>query len=330
MQTILIITDNLPNQINGVVTTFNNIERLGTKNGYNIRFITPLEFYYFDLPKYPEVKISSTYNLEKKIKQINPDYIHIATEGSLGIGARLICDRLGWKYNTSYHTKFPEFVKKIYGIPEELTYMFLRWFHKHSGRVLTTTNTMVAELKDHGFVGEIIPWTRGVDRENLKPTIKHTKNKTPVVLYVGRVSKEKGLDDLCELQDKFTIEIVGDGPYRKELEQRYPNVKFLGYKTGSELADCYTRADVFAFPSKTDTFGIVIIEALSLGTPVAAYPVPGPIDILENSLTGYMEESLELSIIRCLTLNRDIVHECSLKWTWENCWAIFRDNLIEK
>lgn len=330
MQTILIITDNLPNQINGVVTTFNNIERLGTKDGYNIRFITPLEFYHFDLPKYPEVKISSTFGLEKKIKQINPDYIHIATEGSLGIGARLICDRLGWKYNTSYHTKFPEFARKIYGIPEELTYLFLRWFHKHSGKVLTTTNTMVTELKDHGFVGEIIPWTRGVDRENLKPTIKHTKNKTPVVLYVGRVSKEKGLDDLCKLQDKFTIEIVGDGPYRKELEQRYPNVKFLGYKTGSELADCYVRADVFAFPSRSDTFGIVIIEALSLGTPVAAYPVPGPIDILKNSLNGYMEENLELSIIRCLTLNRDIVQECSLKWTWDNCWDIFKDNLVAK
>ena len=330
MQKILIVTDNLPDQINGVVTTFNNIKRLGEKDGYIIDFITPLDFYYFDLPKYPEVKISSTFGLEKKLKQINPDYIHIATEGSLGIGARLICDRLNWKYNTSYHTKFPDFVKKIYGIPEEFTYKFLRWFHKHSGKVLTTTNTMVQELKDHGFQGEIIPWTRGVDREYLKTDAVHVKSTKPLVLYVGRVSKEKNLDDLCVLQDKFRIEIVGDGPYRAELQQKYPRVKFLGYKTGQELAECYVRAEVFAFPSKSDTFGIVMIEALSFGTPVAAYPVAGPIDIVENSLTGYMENNLELAIIRCLTLNRDIVKENSYKWTWENCWNLFKGNLIPK
>lgn len=329
MQKILIITDNLPNQINGVVTTFNNIKRLAEQDNFIVEFITPLDFYHFGLPKYPEVKFSIPIGIEQKIKNINPDFIHIATEGSIGIAARICCDKNNFKYNTSYHTKFPEFAKKIYGIPESLTYIFLRWFHKHSGKVLTTTNTMVNELKHNGFIGEIIPWTRGVDRENLKITSNKRGNETSTILYVGRVSKEKGLEDLCKLQDRFNIQIVGDGPHRKELEKKYKKVNFVGYKVGSELADYYYQADVFAFPSKTDTFGIVIIESMSCGTPVAAYPVPGPIDIIEQEINGYMSNCLLESIEHCLTLDRNSVLKSSQKWTWENCWEIFKSNLIK-
>jgi glycosyltransferase involved in cell wall biosynthesis len=331
LKKILVVTDNLPTSINGVVTTYRNIEKYANIDGYKIHYVDPSMFKYIDAPGYPEVKLSFPCGIGKKIEDINPDYIHIATEGPLGFAARVYCDRRGMKYNTSYHTKFPEFLKEIYGIPECITYWALRLFHKHSGRVLTTTKTMVNDLVAHGFRTNIRDWTRGVDRDILKPTIEHKSayiGLKPIVLYVGRVSKEKNLDALCGLQDHFNIEIVGGGPYLEHLRKTYPKVKFLGYQKGSELADSYTRADVFCFPSKTDTFGIVIIEALSVGTPVAAFPVPGPIDILEQGLTGHMSDDLFRSIQICTRLDRDRVKAASEKWTWERCWEIFKENLM--
>lgn len=327
---ILVVTDNLRSQINGVVTTFKNIESYAGRDGYDIVYIDPGQFNYIDSPGYPEVKLSWPWQIGRKIEAMDPTYIHIATEGPLGLAARLYCNRHNLKYNTSYHTKFPEFLKKIYHIPEWLTYAYVRWFHKDSYKILTTTKTMVKELRAHNFVAAIASWTRGVDRENLKPSVKHKKYKVkPTVLYVGRVSKEKGLEDLCRLQGTFNIEIVGDGPFKEYLSNTYKGVKFLGYQSGEELANSYTRADVFAFPSKTDTFGIVIIEALSCGTPVAGYPVAGPIDIIDQGVNGVMHNNLMTAIEACLLLNRTRVQKSSLKWTWQACWDIFRDNLVK-
>jgi len=326
-KTILIITDNKRDQINGVVTTFKNIEALAAGDGYDIVYIDPGHFSHCPAPGYPEVVLSWPWGIGAKIQALDPDHIHIATEGPVGIAARLWLDWKGLKYNTSYHTKFPEFLKKIYGVPESLTYMFVRWFHKHSGRVLTTTQGMADDLTANGF-SKVIPWTRGVNREDLTPTGKRILNRDIVLLSVGRVSKEKGLEDLIPLQWEFDIVIVGDGPYRRELEQRMPNARFVGYKTGKELADYYQQADVFLFPSKTDTFGLVMIEAMSLGTPVAAYPVRGPLDVIEQNVTGVMNDNLYQAVKACLELDRDQVKSSSEKWSWENCWRIFRDNLI--
>lgn len=327
---ILIITDNEPTQINGVVTTFNNIQIHAVRDGYDVVYIDPRQFYHFNCPGYPEVKISWPWRIGRKIKEIDPDHIHIATEGPIGLAANLWCWYHGWKFNTSYHTQFPEFLKKLYHIPERLTYQYLRWFHNHSGVVLTTTDTMIKNLISHGFKSNIVSWTRGVDRNILSPTMQYTHDivNKPVVLYVGRISKEKSLDDLCCLQDNYTINIVGDGPYRAKLESTYTKVNFLGYQHGSDLANRYAQADVFCFPSRTDTFGIVIIEALSQGTPVAAYPVTGPIDILDQGITGYMSNDLNFAITQCLKLDRTDVKARSAKWTWENCWKIFRKNLV--
>ena len=331
-QKILIVTDNLREQINGVVTTFKNIESLALLDGYSILYLDPGQFLHFSCPGYPEVKLSLPWQIGKKIEAISPDYIHIATEGPIGLCARLYLDQRGYRYNTSYHTKFPEFLKEIYKIPVSWTYWYVRWFHKHSGRVLTTTDTMVQDLKNHGFQGDIVSWTRGVDRNNLATSIKWSHHRylhlNLSVLYVGRVSKEKNLDELCRLENEFDITVVGDGPYREDLMKKYQKVKFLGYKTGSELADCYAMADVFCFPSRTDTFGIVIIESLSLGTPVAAYPVPGPIDILEQDVNGHMSDNLAHSIRMAAKLDRDKVQKSVEKWTWTNCWQIFKRNLI--
>jgi glycosyltransferase involved in cell wall biosynthesis len=325
---ILVITDNLRKQVNGVVTTFKNIEDYARLDGYDIVYLDPGQFRHIDCPGYPEVKLSLPWQIGTKIKAMDADHIHIATEGPLGFAARCYLDRKGIRYNTSYHTKFPEFLHKMYRIPECITYAYMRWFHKHSGRVLTTTQTMVDDLRARGFEGNIIPWTRGVDRTIFSSELRDKTTGKPVLLNVGRVSKEKGLDDFCRLDYDAVKVVVGDGPYRAELQEKYPDVCFTGAKFGKELAMYYANADVFVFPSRADTFGIVIIEALACGTPVAAYPVPGPIDILEPGITGHMSDDLASSIDKCMLYRRDRVEKASSVWSWENCWNIFRDNLI--
>jgi glycosyltransferase involved in cell wall biosynthesis len=331
-RTILIISDNLPGQINGVCTTFTNIEKHAVLDGFIVKFIDPSMFFNFPAIGYPEVKISIPWGISKKIEDANPDYIHIATEGPIGFAARQYCKSKHYHYNTSYHSRFPEFLKVLYGIPESITYRYVRWFHMHSAKVLTTTQTMVDDLKSRGFTADIIPWTRGVDRTHLKAKPRK-KSDGFTILYVGRISKEKSIDDLCKIDRTlfdYRIQIVGDGPYRAELEAKYPDIEFIGYKTGVELAEYYANADVMCFPSRTDTFGIVIIESMSMGTPVAAYPVPGPIDIIEQGVTGFVNDNLDDAIAGCLQLNRVTVKRKSNKWTWENCWEIFKNNLVTK
>ena len=329
-KTILIITDNLPEQINGVVTTYKNIEACAVLDGYNIVVLHPGWFSYFSCPGYNEVKIAYPRNMGKKIKEISPDYIHIATEGPLGLWARAYLSLAGIPHNTAYHTKFPEGLRKLFGIPESLTWRFVRWFHKHSGKVLTTTDSMVAELKAHGFDGEVIPWTRGVDR-----TIFNTSYRTetvvngPILLCVARVSKEKNLEDFFELDYPGSNKImVGDGPMLETYKKKYPDVMFTGFKTGVDLARYYAMADVFVFPSRWETFGIVMIEAMACGTPVAAYPCQGPEDVVENGVTGYLEENLATAVHRCTGLSRDRVLEGSNRWTWDRAWEIFKENLV--
>lgn len=326
MKRILIATDNLRDQINGVVTTFNSIEKYANDDNYDLCFLDPSSFKNFSAPFYPEVKLSLPFGVGEKIEEIKPDHIHIATEGPVGLATRLYCDRKGYVYNTSYHTKFPEFINEIYGVPCDFTYSYLRWFHKHSGIVLTNTLSMVDTLKNKGFKGEIKDWTRGVDTNKLKATVEDQQDES--VLYVGRVSKEKNLEALCELENLFDIVIVGDGPHRAFLEQKYTKVKFVGYKTGTDLANYYRKSSVFCFPSKSDTFGIVIIEAMSQGCPVAAYPVTGPVDIIENQVTGVVSLNLESAIRRCFELDRNYIKFRSKRWNWKNCWDQFKENLV--
>jgi glycosyltransferase involved in cell wall biosynthesis len=329
---ILIITDNLPDQINGVVTTYKNIEACAVLDGYRVDYIDPGRFRYINCPRYHEVKIAYPRNLGAKIEEIAPDYIHIATEGPLGLWARAYLSLGNIRHNTAYHTKFPEGLKKLFGIPESLTWRFVRWFHKHSGKVLTTTDSMVRELQSHGFKGQIVPWTRGVDRTIFRSELRKEKlTGRPILLSVGRVSKEKGLDDFCQLSyPNATKIVVGDGPYKEELQKKYPDVMFIGVKTGTELAEYFASADVFVFTSQSDTFGVVIIESLSVGTPVAAYPVPGPMDILENGITGYMSWNLKDCVDRCLGYDRERIKNASERWTWDRCWRIFKNNLVNR
>jgi glycosyltransferase involved in cell wall biosynthesis len=264
----------------------------------------------------------------KKIEEIRPDYIHVATEGPLGLWARAYLSLAGIRHNTAYHTKFPEGLKKLFGIPESITWRFVRWFHKHSGKVLTTTDSMVQELQAHGFGGEIISWTRGVDRDIFYPG-KRGPNPKYVLVCVARVSKEKNLEDFFELDYPGAHKImVGDGPMLEKYKAQYPDVEFVGFKTGTDLAEYYRMADVFVFPSRWETFGIVMIEAMACGTPVAAYPVQGPEDVVDDGVTGYMDENLSDAVFMCLQLDRDKVAKGSQRWSWEHAWQIFRDNLV--
>lgn len=327
-KTILIITDNVPDQINGVVTTFKNLEDHASRDGYSVVYIDPGQFPSCACPGYPEVRLCWPHGISKKIKALQPDFIHIATEGPVGFFARWWCERNDIPYNTSYHTDFPEFLKTMYCVPKSLTYWYLRWFHKNSHRVLVTTKTIEADLQTHGFERMVV-WTRGV-RRDLKPSWPRTLSMMPRLLNVGRVSAEKGLGKLVEFDPtEYTVVIVGDGPYMSRAQELLPNAVFVGYKSGQELVDWYAQTDVFVFPSQADTFGLVIIEAMAQGTPVAAFPVQGPIDIIEQGVNGYMSWDLEEAVRKCLTLDREQVKQSSNRWTWEECWRIFKENLIQ-
>jgi glycosyltransferase involved in cell wall biosynthesis len=261
-------------------------------------------------------------------EEINPDHIHIATEGPIGLRVRQYLDKHNYRYNTAYHTKFPEGLRKLFGIPEAFTWPLVRWFHKHSGKVLTTTDSMVQELQAHGFDGEIVSWTRGVDRDIFFPS-DITAEKRPVLVCVSRVSKEKNLEDFFKLDYPGRKIMVGDGPMLEEYKTKYPSVEFVGAKRGQELGDYYRIADVFVFPSRWETFGIVMIEAMACGTPVAAYPVQGPLDVVDEGITGCLNDDLKQAVKDALMLNRQKVWEGSARWSWEKAWQIFRDNLVE-
>ena len=325
-QTLLIITDNVKDQVNGVVTTFKNLEDLASRDGYSVVYLDPGQFPNFACPGYPEVRLCWPHGISKKIKEIQPNFIHIATEGPVGFFARWWCERNNIPYNTSYHTDFPEFLKTMYRVPKWLTYWYLRWFHKNSHRVLVTTKTIRDDLTARGFKNLVV-WTRGVSRR-LNPSKPRCDRSKPMILNVGRVSAEKGISSLVELDSsKYTLVIVGDGPYMSRAREMLPNAKFVGYKSGQELVDYYYNADVFVFPSQADTFGLVIIESMAQGTPVAAFPVQGPIDIIEQGVNGYMDWDLDLAIEQCLKLNRTTVKKSSQHWTWKECWRIFKENL---
>jgi len=322
MNNILIVTDTFE-QVNGVSTTYKNM--IAEYDG-KITVAHPALWSYTTSKLYPEVQICyQPFRAYKFFEMIKPCHVHIATEGVLGLTARIYCKLWNVPYTTAYHTKFPEFLYELAKIPKWLTYSYLRWFHKKSKAILVPTVSCMEELKNRGF-NNLRLWTRGVSQEMISEKVPTSSDKIRL-LNVGRVSKEKNLDELCKLADKYDVTIVGDGPYLEELKSKYPNVTYLGYKFGKELADIYATHDVFVFPSKTDTFGIVIIEALCNGTPVAAYNVTGPKDILQDGLTGSMCDDLEQSIQICAMLNRDNIKKASTKWSWKECLDTFLDAL---
>ena len=324
MPKILIATDSF-DQVNGVSTTYRNILKHSPLKPYVIH---PGLFKWKTFSVYPEVQIcQEPFKVYKRIKEINPTHIHIGTEGPIGLAARIYCKLNRIPYTTGYHTKFPEYLWKLLHIPHFLTYGYLKIFHNDSKAILVPSNSCKEELNKKGF-NRVVVWTRGVAK-NLISNKRYKKTNHTKVIYVGRVSKEKNLKALCKLQDKFKITIVGDGPILKKLKEKYPKVDFTGYRFGQALADTYKAHDVFCFPSKTDTFGIVMIEALANGLPVAAFKVTGPVDIVRHGKTGYLGNNLEKNIRRCLKLNRkEIAKNINQAWSWKRCVEILEKHLL--
>ena len=324
---IVIVTDAWEPQVSGVVTTLKKMVEFAKRDGYDVVVVHPELFkrkFYSKL--YPEIPFAVPFGISKHLKYKTDTVYHIATEGPLGLAAAFILTAKNRRYTTSYHTDWSKCMKDVANVPEWITRSYLKWFHRKR-KVFCPTETVRQFMIDNEIGRRQVIWPRGVDPEIFTP--RYTKSKEqPILLSVGRVSKEKNLDVFCSLPDKYVKIVVGDGPYKKELERKYPNVKFVGYKFGKELAEFYQTADCFVFTSKSDTFGVVMIEAMYCGTPVAAYPVQGPIDVVDNKYTGILDDNIEKAIEKCLTLSRK---KCSIiardTWSWESVWKDFVNNL---
>ena len=331
MSKVLIVTDAWLPQTNGVVRCLEAVGRELAARGQAVTYLTPMGFWTFPLPTYPEIRLSMVApgTIAGIVARERPDHIHIATEGPLGLVARHVCLEQGLAFTTSYHTRFPEYVAARVPIPTEWTYAFLRWFHAPAAATLVPTASMRDELASRQF-DNLRVWTRGVDRTLFHPGPRsHFLSLTgPCLRYVGRVSVEKNVEAFLRLDVPGSKIVVGDGPSRAELMARYPDAHFLGLRRGEELAALYRSADVFVFPSRTDTFGNVMLEALASGVPVAAYPVTGPRDVLTDPAAGVLDADLATAVRGALRLGRDGALAHAASFTWSRCADQFGAALV--
>jgi len=329
---ILIATDAWLPQINGVVRTLSTTVEWLRRLGHDVQVIEPGQFLSFPCAVYPEIHLAlpDERPLWKLIRDFDPDAIHIATEGPIGFQVRRLCVNRRLRFTSAFHTKFAEYLHALIKVPVALGYLYLRWFHAASVAMMVATRSMEEELRRHGFLNRIVRWSRAVDTERFYPREKSPSNLArPQMLYVGRVSREKNVEAFLQLRTIGTKCLVGDGPARTELAQKYPDAIFRGPLTGEPLAQAYAAADVFVFPSRTDTFGLVILEALASGVPVAAYPVAGPRDILTSPLVGALHENLEIAVEKAQ--RHGDPEECvrlASRYRWEECTRQFLANLV--
>jgi glycosyltransferase involved in cell wall biosynthesis len=332
MSRTLIVTDAWHPLVNGVVRTLDTTTRTLRELGHVVEVLEPSAFAQVAVPFYPEIRVCFPWphRVFDRIRKFEPDHVHISTEGPLGMLARRFCVSRGWRFSTSYHTRFPEYLHTLARVPERFTYRFLRWFHNGGSSLMVATPSLEAELTARGFTAPIRRWSRGVDQTAFRPRPRADLGfPRPVLLYVGRVSAEKGIDDFLKLDTPGTKVVVGDGPARADLERRYPAAKFLGYRKGESLGECYAAADLFVFPSRTDTFGLVVIEALASGLPVAAFPATGPIDILTRPEFGATHADLGEAIRLALAHgDRAACLAEGASYTWARCTGQFLGNLV--
>jgi glycosyltransferase involved in cell wall biosynthesis len=329
---IMIVTDAWEPQVNGVVRTLKQTMHELKKLGHVIEMITPLEFKTVPCPTYPDISLSlfPGKKVKQKMAAFNPDAIHIATEGPLGIAARSYALKNKLPFTTAYHTRFPEYVKARTAIPLAVTYKFLRWFHDPSLALMAPTEVVIKDLKHYGFTNTVL-WTRGVDLDIFKMQESRVlESDPPIFLCVGRVAVEKNIEAFLELKLPGSKWVVGDGPALEGLKNKYPHVNYLGVLQQEELAKVYAAADVFVFPSKTDTFGLVLLEAMACGLPVAAYPVTGPIDVLGDSDAGVMRENLQEACLLALRIPKESARKHAEKFSWKAASEQFLEHLKPK
>lgn len=326
---ILIATDAWRPQVNGVVRTLTSLARAAATLGAEVEFLTPDGFPSAPLPTYPGLRIALPNRAEitRRIEAAAPEAIHIATEGPIGWWTRSYCLRHRLPFTTSYTTRFPEYVSVRTGIPDAVGYWVLRRFHNAGETTMVATNSLREELKGRGFT-KLGAWTRGVDTSLFNPDEPAELDfPRPIFATVGRVAVEKNLEAFLSLDLPGTKIVIGDGPQRAELERRFPEAKFLGEKTGKDLTSHIAAADVFVFPSLTDTFGVVQLEALACGTPVAAFPVTGPKDVIADHPVGAIDNDLRAACLRALTMSRETCRNFALERSWENSARQFVGNL---
>ena len=331
---ILIVTDAWYPQVNGVCRTLKNLGDELKKIGHQVEYIEPNQFFTVPMPKYNEIKLSLNVwpRVGRLISKADADIIHIATEGPIGIFAKRYCVKNKLKFTTSYHTQFDKYLKLYYPyLPIKLAQKFLKGFHSKAEKILVTTQSMKDELQEIGFdKDKMVVWTRGANHGAFqKPKKINLEYKRPIYLYVGRVSIEKNIRAFLDLDLEGTKLVVGKGPDLDKLKKEYPEAIFRGERTNGELASYFASSDVFVFPSKTDTFGIVIIEALKCGLPVAAYPVAGPKDIFNGSNIGSLNENLKQAALDAINADRSECIEHAKKYTWENCAKIFLNTAVK-
>lgn len=327
---IAIVTDAWSPQVNGVVTTLSRTASTLVAQGHEVLVLHPGDFRTFPCPTYPEIRLAwrPFRNVARKLAQFAPECIHIATEGPLGLAARRYCRRDGLSFTTSYHTRFPEYLRARAPVPLVMSYAFLRWFHGAAARTMVSTAGQREELRARGFTA-LVPWSRGVDTALFRPgDRKLLVDPRPVFIFVGRVAVEKSVEDFLQLDLPGTKYVVGDGPARAALERAYPDARFTGYRFGEELAALLGAADVFVFPSRTDTFGVVMLEAMACGVPVAAYPVTGPIDVVRHGVTGMLDEDLRRAALGALRLDREACRRAAAACSWEEATRQFLANLV--
>ena len=326
---IAIVTDAWEPQVNGVVNTLKATIACLRKNEHVVLTVTPEDSRSFPCPTYPDIRLAyKPYaQVAAKLKAFNPDCIHIATEGPMGLAARRYCLNHRLDFTTAYHTRFPEYVRARTGIPLGWTYRWLRWFHGPAKAIMVPTPRVLQALQQRGF-RKLGLWGRGVDTEHFAPgecddsCVKH-----PLYLYVGRIAVEKNVEAFLKLDLPGSKWLIGDGPQRDELERKYPSAKFLGAKPNTELPAYYNCADVFVFPSLTDTFGLVLVEAMACGVPVAAFPVEGPIDVVASGQSGSLNDDLRRACFEALSMDREQVRQHALGYSWDAATQQFLQHL---
>ena len=330
---IAIVSDAWRPQINGVVTTLGKTADAAQRLGHTVEVVSVEGAPSIACPTYPEIRLALRPGsiVSRHLRQFAPQMIHIATEGPLGLAARAFCLRQKHPFTTSYHTQFPDYAKARWGIPANLGYKYLRWFHQPAARTLVGTQTVRTNLQARGF-SHLVPWSRGVDTDLFQPNEQAREQAAsqwprPIMLYSGRVAVEKNLEAFLQLDMPGTKVIVGDGPARAQLQQKYPRAVFTGYRFGEELAWHMACADVFVFPSRTDTFGIVMLEAMACGVPVAAFPVQGPLDVVRHGVTGILDVNLEVAIRGALALDATGCRSFAQLQSWERCTRQFIGHL---
>jgi glycosyltransferase involved in cell wall biosynthesis len=325
---ILIATDAWLPQVNGVVTTLRNTVRELDALGHMIQLITPAGFRTLPCPTYPEIRLAVAPGprVVRMIEEFEPDAVHIETEAPIGLAARRHCLDAGRPFTTAYHTQFPEFIHARCRLPLSVSYRWMHWFHKPAAAVLVATAAMRRRLEQWGFTN-LATWSRGVDTELFAPAPRESLPRRPIFLYAGRVAVEKSIEDFLKLDLPGSKWVVGNGPARTGLQERFPDAIFHGVKHGKELAYYYQQADVFVFPSRTDTFGLVLIEAMACGTPVAALPVTGPIDVVRDPAAGVLSADLRTAALAALQLDRAAVRRYAEQFSWGAATREFVTNL---